>query len=120
MKDITPSFGWPYAPSVRLDPVTFLLIRVFVVVTVGFPFMAAANDLSVTVTRRDLRPLPGVTLQLAGAVNLQAVTDDNGAAAFLGLPAAGAVTITPSRSGFQFEPPQLTILDLANPTTASF
>jgi uncharacterized repeat protein (TIGR01451 family) len=120
MKGITPSIGWAYARSVRLHLVTLLLIRAFVVVTAGFPFMVAANDLTVTVTRRDLRPLPGVTLQLAGAVNLQAVTDDNGAAAFLGLPAAGAATITPSRSGFQFEPPQLTILDLANPPAASF
>jgi hypothetical protein len=68
--------------------------------------------LTVTVTRRDLRPLPGVTLQLAGAVNLQGVTDDTGRAAFP--PPAGVVTITPSRSGFRFEPPQLTMADLAN------
>jgi len=68
----------------------------------------------VTVTRRDLRPLPGVTLQLAGAVNLQGVTDNNGSAAFPGLPPAGVVTIAPSRSGFRFEPQQFTIPDPAN------
>jgi uncharacterized repeat protein (TIGR01451 family) len=74
----------------------------------------------VSVTRRDLRPLLGVTLQLTGAVNRQAVTDENGRAAFLGLPLAGAITITPSRSGFRFEPPQLTIPDLANPSASAF
>lgn len=73
-----------------------------------------------SVARRDLRPLGGVTLQLAGAASLQGVTDNNGRAAFPGLPAAGAITITPSRSGFRFEPPQLTIPDLANPPAAVF
>src|SRR6185503_17793329 len=95
------------------------LAGVLFVVTTELPCAAAANEaLTVTVTRRDLRPLPGVTLQLAGAANLQGVTDDNGRAAFP--PPAGAVTITPSRSGFRFEPTQLTIPDLANPPAASF
>jgi uncharacterized repeat protein (TIGR01451 family) len=91
-------------------------VAVLFVITADFPSTAAADEaLTVTITRRDLRPLPGVTLQLAGAVNLQGVTDDNGRAAFPGLPPAGVVTITPSRSGFRFEPPQFTIPDLANP-----
>ena len=59
-------------------------------------------------------------LQLAGAVSVQGVTDENGRVAFLGLPAAGVITITPSRSGFRFEPPQLTIPDLANPSAPPF
>src|SRR6185436_6313678 len=70
--------------------------------------------------RRDLRPLGNVTVQLSGAVNLQGVTDDNGRVAFLGLPVAGAITVTPSRSGFRFEPPQLTIPASPNPATAAF
>jgi uncharacterized repeat protein (TIGR01451 family) len=81
---------------------------------------AGIGAVTANVTRPDLRPLPGVTLQLAGAVTLQGVTDDNGAAAFLGLPPAGTITITPSRSGFRFEPAQFTIPDLANPPAASF
>ena len=89
------------------------LVGALVAVTAGIPCTAAVNEtLTVTVTRRDLRPLPGVTLQLTGAVNLQGVTDNNGRAAFP--PPAGVVTITPSRSGFRFEPPQLTIANPAN------
>jgi uncharacterized repeat protein (TIGR01451 family) len=104
---------------VTLQHLGLALVGVLVVVTAGLPCTAAANEaLTVTVTRRDLRPLPGVTLQVAGAVNLLGVTDDNGRAAFP--PPAGAVTITPSRSGFRFEPPQLTIPDLANPPAALF
>jgi uncharacterized repeat protein (TIGR01451 family) len=97
------------------------LAGVLVLAIGDFPCTAVANGaLSVSVKRRDLRPLPGVTLQLAGAVNLQGVTDDNGRAEILGLPPAGVVTITPSRSGFRFEPPQLTIPDPANPPAALF
>src|SRR5436190_21977491 len=96
------------------------LVGVLVTITASLRCTAAADEaLTVTVTRRDLRPLPGVTLQLTGAVNLQGVTDDTGHAAF-DLPAAGVVTITPSRSGFRFEPPQLTIPDPAHPPAASF
>ena len=73
-----------------------------------------------SVTRRDLRPLPGVTLQLAGAVNRQEVTEENGRVVFAALPTVGAITITPSRSGFRFEPPQLTIPDLAKPSAPAF
>ncbi len=82
---------------------------------------AAGNEaLTVTVTRRDLRLLPSVSLQLAGAVNRQGLTDETGRAAFLDLPLAGTITITPSRSGFRFEPPQLTIPDLAKPSAPAF
>ena len=108
-------------PSVGNPHETFALVSVLVALTAVLPCTAAANEaLTVTVTRRDLRPLPGVTLHLAGAVNLQGVTDNNGRAAFVGLPPAGVVTITPSRSGFRFEPPQFTVPDLANPLAASF
>ena len=107
--------------NVTLQPLGLALVGALVAVTAGLPCTAAANEpLTVTVTRRDLRPLPGVTLQLAGAVNLQGVTDDSGRAAFAGLPPAGTVTITPSRSGFRFEPPQFTIPDPANPPAAMF
>lgn len=62
------------------------------VATIYLPCASAANGpLTVTVTRRDLRPLSGVTLQLAGAVNLQGVTDNNGHATFADLPAVGVV-----------------------------
>jgi uncharacterized repeat protein (TIGR01451 family) len=82
---------------------------------------APANGaVTVSVARRDLRPVPGVTLQLVGGVNRQGVTDENGRAAFLDLPAVGAVTITPLRSGFRFEPAQLTIPDLANASASAF
>jgi uncharacterized repeat protein (TIGR01451 family) len=107
--------------SVTLKYLGLALAGVLVAVTAVLPCTAAANEtLSVSVTRRDLRPLPAVTLHLAGPVNLQGVTDDNGRATFPDLPAAGVVTITPSRSGFRFEPPQLTIQDLANRPAAEF
>jgi hypothetical protein len=97
------------------------LVGLLVVVAAHLSCTADANEtLTVIVTRRDLRPLPGVTLQLAGAVNLPGVTDQNGHATFPDLPAAGAVTITPSRSGFRFEPPQLTIPDLSTLQAAWF
>ncbi len=105
---------------VTLQQLGVALVGLLVIATGVFPYTATATEaLTVLVTRRDLRPLPGVTLQLAGAVNVQGVTDDNGRVTFLGLPPAGAITITPSRSGFRFEPPQLTVPDLANPPTAA-
>ena len=123
---VPPREGTRPATNCRPGPLTrrcgftsSCLVGVLVAAAAGLPCTAAANEaLTVTVTRRDLRPLPGVTLQLGGAVNPPAVTDENGRAAFLGL--AGAITITPSRSGFRFEPPQLTIPDLANPSPPAF
>jgi uncharacterized repeat protein (TIGR01451 family) len=56
---------------------------------------------------------------MTGAVNLEGVTDDNGRAEF-DLPVADVVTLTPSRSGFRFEPAQLTVPDPANPPAAWF
>lgn len=97
------------------------LVSVLLGAAPGLTFTATANAaLTVTVTRPDLRPLSSVTLHLAGAANLQSVTDANGRATFPDLPPAGAVTITPSRSGFRFEPPQLTMPNLADPAAASF
>src|SRR5262245_34433974 len=104
--------------SVTLQHLGLALVGVLVMATADLPCTAAQNrELTVSVARRDLRPLGRVTLQLAGAVSLQGVTDDNGRAAFPGLPTAGAITITPSRSGFRFEPPQLT---LPNAPTVAF
>ncbi|MCI0535444.1 MAG: DUF11 domain-containing protein [Verrucomicrobiales bacterium] len=84
------------------------------------PAVPGNGALTVSVARRDLRPLPGVSLQLSGAADRQGVTDDNGQASFPDLLPAGAVVITPSRSGFRFEPSQLTIPDFANPPAAAF
>src|SRR5262245_45159441 len=107
--------------SVTLKHLGLALLGVLVVTIADLPCTAANNRaLAVSVARRDLRPLGGVTLQLAGAVSVQGVTDDNGRVAFPGLPPAGAITITPSRSGFRFEPPQLTIPDSGNASTAAF
>jgi len=88
--------------NLTLQHLDLALVGVLVVVTAALPVTAAATDVAVAVTRRDLRPLPGVTLQLAGAANVQGVTDDNGRVTFLGLAPAGIVTLTPSRSGFRF------------------
>ena len=87
----------------RLLQLQFLSLALWSVLTA-----AAADVVTVSVTRRDLRPLPGVTLQLAGAVSRQELTDENGSAAF-DLPLAGPITITPSRSGFRLEPAQRTV-----------
>src|SRR5262245_37320488 len=79
-----------------------------VLATANLPCAAADNrTLTMSVARRDLRPLEGVTLRLTGAVNVQGVTDNNGRVAFLDLPPAGAIVVAPSRSGFRLEPPQL-------------
>src|SRR5436190_5311421 len=110
----------PHRVNVMLPHVR-VLVAIILLTTLELPCTAAGNTtLTVSVARRALRPLANVTLQLAGAVNVQGLTDENGRVTFLALPAAGAVTITPSRSGFRFEPPQLTILDLANVPTAVF
>jgi uncharacterized repeat protein (TIGR01451 family) len=81
---------------------------------------AQTRDLAVSIARRGLRPLGQATVQLSGAVTLQGVTDDQGHVTFPGVSAAGAITVTPSRSGFRFEPTQLTIPASANPATATF
>jgi uncharacterized repeat protein (TIGR01451 family) len=93
-----------------------------VTVIAGLVFVASAANggVTVSVTRRDLRPLPGVPVKLAGAVNRQGLTDETGRVAFLDLPLAGAATITPSQSGFRFEPAQVTVADLVNPSALSF
>src|SRR6478752_3537457 len=82
--------------------------------------VSAAGQFTVSVARRDLRPLPNVALQVTGAVNRQDVTDANGRTEFPDLPRAGGVTITPLRSGFRFKPNQFTIPDLANPSAVAF
>jgi hypothetical protein len=107
--------------ALLFQPLGLALTGLFVVATGELPCTAAQNrELAVSVARRDLRPLGLVTVQLSGAVNLQGATDENGRVAFPGLPPAGAITVTPSRSGFRFEPAQLTIPDSANPATAAF
>src|SRR5436190_18381106 len=107
--------------AVILRYVCLALASLFLVAKVVVPCAGAEDKArSVSVARRDLRPLAGVTLQLAGTVTVQGVTDENGRAAFPGLPAAGVITMTPSRSGFRFEPPQLTIADLGNLPVAAF
>src|SRR5262245_32544592 len=104
-----------------LQHLRLALVGIVGIAAVDLPCAAAGNGtLTVNITRRDLRPLPGVAVKLAGAVDRQGVTDDNGLASFLELPPAGAVTITPSRSGFRFEPPQLAVPDLADPPGAAF
>lgn len=81
---------------------------------------APANGLTVTIARRDLRPLPGVALTITGAANRQGITDDAGRATFAEVPPAGAMTIAPSRSGFRFEPAQLTVADVGKSPDVSF
>src|SRR5262245_24892813 len=106
--------------TIAIQRLGLAFLGALVMAAVGLPCAAAQRELTVNVARRDLRPLGQVTVQLSGAANLQGITDDNGRVAFAGLPAAGAITVTPSRSGFRFEPTQLTIPDSANPATASF
>jgi hypothetical protein len=107
--------------SVTLQRLGLALVGVLVAATAELPCTAAeSRALTVSVARRDLRPLADVTVQLAGVVNVQGVTEENGRVTFIALPAAGAITVTPSRSGFRFEPPQLTIPASANPATAAF
>jgi hypothetical protein len=109
------------AIGATLRHIGLALIGVFFAATASLPGAAAANrELAVSVARTDLRPLGLVVVQLSGAVNLQGVTDANGRVSFPALPAAGVITVTPSRSGFRFEPPQITVQDSANPSTTAF
>src|SRR6187200_2115568 len=102
--------------TIALQHLGFALINVIVMAAAELPCRAAqTRELAVSVARRDLRPLGQVTVQLSGAVNLQGATDNNGRVTFPGLPTTGAITVTPSRSGFRFEPTQLTIPGSANP-----
>jgi hypothetical protein len=52
----------------------------------GFAPAAGDRELTVMVTRADLRPLPGVAVPLAGAVNRESVTDGDERAAFPAAP----------------------------------
>src|SRR5215471_15269227 len=107
--------------TIALRPLGLALVGVIVIAAVNLPCNATqTRDLAVSVARRDLRPLGQVTVQLSGAVTLQGVTDDQGHLTFPGVPAAGAITVTPSRSGFRFEPTQLTIPPSANNASAAF
>src|SRR5262245_56060614 len=107
--------------TVTLRHLGLALVGFLVTATADLPCAAAENrTLAVSVARRDLRPLADVAVQLTGAVNVQAATDENGRVTFIALPAAGAITVTPSRSGFRFEPPQLTIPASANPGAVAF
>src|SRR5262245_40829722 len=73
-----------------LRKISLALLAGLVVVTADFPCRATEDRvLTVSVAYRDLRPLWGVTLQLAGAVNQEGVTDANGLASFPELPATG-------------------------------
>src|SRR5262245_14387627 len=90
----------PTRMSATFQQLGLALVGVLLLATADLPCTAADNrGLTVSVARRDLRPLGLVTVQLSGAVNLQGVTDANGRVAFPGLPPAGAITVTPSRSG---------------------
>jgi hypothetical protein len=107
--------------SVTLQRLGLALVGVLVAATAEFPCSAVeSRALAVSVARRDLRPLANVSVQLTGAVNVQGATEENGRVTFLALPAAGAITVTPSRSGFRFEPPQIAIPDSASPGTIPF
>src|SRR5262245_1073870 len=102
--------SFPGNNHVWLQHLALALLAILTMATAAFPGAAAqTRELAVSIARRDLRPLAQVTVQLTGAANPQGVTDANGRVTFPGLPTAGAITVTPSRSGFRFEPTQLTI-----------
>src|SRR5262245_46077494 len=107
--------------AVALQHLGLALVGVIVLATAELPSGAAqTRDLAVSVARRDLRPLGQTTVQLSGAVTLQGVTDDQGHVTFPGLPTTGTIIVTPSRSGFRFEPTQITIPASANNASAVF
>src|SRR6478736_729882 len=96
--------------TVALRHLGLALVGIIVIGAAEFSSSAAqTRDLAVSIARRDLRPLGQVTVQLSGAVTLQGVSDAQGHVTFPGVPATGTITVTPSRSGFRFEPTQLTI-----------
>src|SRR5262245_39397925 len=112
-----PSEGRVSVPSI-FNPLGLACFALFVSAITYLPCAAAdTRSVTVSVARRDLRPLGLVTVQLTGAANLQGVTDGSGRISFPGLPTAGAITVTPSRSGFRFEPTQLTIPASPNPAS---
>jgi hypothetical protein len=64
--------------------------------------------------------LSGVNVTLGGSQNNTTTTDGSGNYAFSGLTAAGNYTITPSRSGYAFNPPSASFNGLTGSQTANF
>jgi hypothetical protein len=64
--------------------------------------------------------MPGVTVKLAGSASATAVTAAAGNYSFAGLPEGGDYTVTASREGYTFSPPNYLFRDLTGNKNASF
>jgi predicted small secreted protein len=73
----------------------------------GQDFAAIAYSISGSVTSGGFG-LPGVAVNLTGAVTKSTTTDVNGNYSFTGL-ANGAYTVTPSKAGYTFTPPSINV-----------
>ncbi|SEH13701.1 carboxypeptidase-like regulatory domain-containing protein [Thermoleophilum album] len=68
----------------------------------GTPLDASGGAIVLTVVDRNDQPLPGVTMQLSGPVNLVATTNDQGCVFFAGVP-GGDYTVTAPSSYVQMD-----------------
>jgi hypothetical protein len=64
--------------------------------------------------------LSGVTVALSGSGSGTSISDGSGNYSFAALPGGGSYTVTPSKSGFTFTPPSVTINSLSANQTANF
>jgi hypothetical protein len=73
------------------------------------------------VTAQGAGGLSGVTVTLSGSASNSAITNGSGNYAFTGLASGGTYTVTPSLSGYTFNPPNYIFSNLsANQTAANF
>ncbi len=92
--------GYGFAPSIRTVTVSDANIT-------GQDFIGMTFSISGTITANG-SPLSGVTLVLSGVASKRTTTDANGNYTFSIL-ANGSYTVTPSRTGYSFTPPNRSV-----------
>jgi subtilisin family serine protease len=80
--------------------------------TVTFSPRATGHLVSGRVTENNVG-LGGVTITLSGSLSATTTTDSNGNYSFANLPAGGDYGFTPSKQGYTFSPPNVSIFNLA-------
>ncbi len=80
----------------------------------GLDFTGKLNTYTVTgrVVDASATPLAGVNVHLSGSATLDVLTDAAGNYSFAGLPHGGNFTVTPSKTGYSFNPTSRTVNNL--------
>ena len=117
--------GGNYTVTPSKDPLTFNPpVRSFINLQTNqtdVNFMANPLTISGRVTSDGTNGLGDVTVTLSGSQSCTIVTDSTGNYSFTGLTAGGSYTVTPTKSGLVFEPPQRSFPNLqASQTGVNF